>query len=72
MRGVMALTRNCKETIQIRAHRDRVFHNKLLREAIGSLIAGDVQTAKIVLRDYIDPVLKVKKARVRDSKVTRS
>lgn len=50
----MVLTRNFKETIQARAQRDPSFRKELLREAIESLIAGDMETAKTVLRDYIN------------------
>lgn len=49
----MALTRDFKETIQARARRDPAFRKELLREAVESFIAGDVETGKTVLRDYI-------------------
>ena len=49
----MALTRDFKETIQARAQRDPAFRRELLREAVESFLAGDVQTGKTVLRDYI-------------------
>lgn len=49
----MALTRDFKETIQARARRDSVFRKELLREAVESFLSGDVETGKIVLRDYI-------------------
>lgn len=49
----MALTRDFKETIQARARRDPAFRKELLREAVESFISGDVETGKIVLRDYI-------------------
>jgi DNA-binding phage protein len=50
----VVLTRTFKETIQARAQRDSAFRKELLREAIESLIAGDMETAKTVLRDYIN------------------
>ena len=49
----MALSRDFKETIQARARRDPAFRKELLREAVESFIAGDVETGKTVLRDYI-------------------
>jgi len=49
----VALTRDFKETIQARARRDPAFRKGLLREAVESFLAGDVETGKTVLRDYI-------------------
>ncbi|HKO08463.1 MAG TPA: transcriptional regulator [Alphaproteobacteria bacterium] len=50
----MALTRDFKETIQARVRSDAAFRKELLREGIESLLAGDVETGKTVLRDYIN------------------
>lgn len=50
----MALTRDFKETIQARARRDPAFRKALLREGIDCLLAGEVETGKAVLRDYIN------------------
>ncbi|HXZ79554.1 MAG TPA: transcriptional regulator [Terriglobales bacterium] len=50
----MALTRSFKETIQARVKRDPAFRRELLREGIESFLAGDVETGKTVLRDYIN------------------
>lgn len=50
----MALTRDFKETIQARAQRDAAFRMALLREGVESFLAGDVETGKTVLRDYIN------------------
>ena len=49
----MALTRDFKETVQARARRDPAFRERLLKEGIECLLAGDIDTVKIVLRDYI-------------------
>ena len=49
----MPLTRDFKETIVARAERDPAFRRALLREGIECLLAGDVDTGKTVLRDYI-------------------
>lgn len=50
----MALTRDFKETIRARAQRDANFRRALLREGIERFLAGDVETGKTVLRDYIN------------------
>ena len=50
----MALTRDFKETIRARAQRDAAFRQALLREGVESFLAGDVETGKTVLRDYIN------------------
>jgi DNA-binding phage protein len=50
----MLLTRDCKETIRARVERDPKFRKELLRESLESLLAGDITTAKAILRDYIN------------------
>lgn len=50
----MPLTRDFKETIQARARRDPGFREALLREGIECLLSGDVETGKIILRDFIN------------------
>ncbi len=49
----MPLTRDFKETIQARVKRDAAFRRELLREGIESMLSGDIETGKAVLRDYI-------------------
>ena len=49
----MALTRSFKELVQSRVVRDPDFGAALLREGIDTLLAGDVDTGKAILRDYI-------------------
>ena len=53
----MALTRDFKTTVKARVQRDPKFRKALLREAIESAIAGDVDTGKAVLRDYINATI---------------
>jgi DNA-binding phage protein len=53
----MALTRDFKATVKARVQRDPKFRRALLREAIESMIAGDVDTGKAVLRDYINATI---------------
>ena len=50
----MALTRDFKETVKARAARDPAFRQALLTEAAELLLAGDLDTGKAVLRDYIN------------------
>jgi DNA-binding phage protein len=49
----MALTRTFKETVQARVLADPAFREALLREGIEAMLAGDVDTGKLILRDYI-------------------
>jgi hypothetical protein len=50
----VALTRDFRETVQARAQRDAAFRKALLRDAIESLLAGEVPLGKELLRDYIN------------------
>ena len=49
----MPLTREFKETVRDRALRDPEFREGLLREGVECMLAGDIDTGKIVLRDYL-------------------
>lgn len=49
----MPLTKDFKETVRERAHKDRRFRQALLSEAADAFLAGDVATGKTVLRDYV-------------------
>ncbi len=53
----MPLTRGFKETVQARAEHDPAFREGLLKEGVECLLAGDVDTGKIVLRDYINATI---------------
>jgi DNA-binding phage protein len=50
----MPLTRDFKETIRARVKRDPGFRKALLREGIENFLSGDVETGKIILRDFIN------------------
>ncbi len=50
----MALTREFKDTVKARVERDLEFRLALLREAMDTLLEGDVATGKVLLRDYIN------------------
>ena len=49
----MALTKSFKDLVQRRVARDAGFAEALLREGIDTMLAGDVDTGKAILRDYI-------------------
>ena len=53
----MALTRDHHETVRDRARRDPEFRECLLKEGVQCLIAGEVDVAKIVFRDYIEAMV---------------
>ena len=49
----MALTRNFKELVRKHVAEDPAFAQALLREGIELMLAGDVDSGKAILRDYI-------------------
>ena len=49
----MVLTKSFRELVQRRVADDPAFATTLLREGIDTLLAGDVDTGKAILRDYI-------------------
>lgn len=50
----MALTRAFKETVRDRVLKDPAFRVALLKEGVDALLAGDVDSGKSILRDYIN------------------
>src|SRR5229473_7942802 len=56
-RSEMPLTREFKETVQARIKADRKYRKELLREGIECLLAGDLDTGKAILRDYINATI---------------
>lgn len=50
----MALTRDFKETVKARADIDPAFRAALLSDAVELLLSGEVDTGKLVLRNYIN------------------
>ena len=50
----MPLTREFKDTVRARIKQDRKYRQELLREGVESLLAGDLDTGKAILRDYIN------------------
>jgi hypothetical protein len=47
------LTKSFTELMQKRTSRDKAFADALLREGVDAMLAGDVETGKSILRDYI-------------------
>ena len=50
----MPLTRDFRETIQARVQSDPAFRQELLKEGVECLLSGEMETAKAVLRDFIN------------------
>lgn len=53
----MPLSRDFKKTVQERVRRDPDFREELLKEGVECLLAGDVETGKAILRDYINATM---------------
>jgi len=53
----MPLTRAFKDTIKARAERDPRFRIALLEEAIEALLNADLETGKLLLRDYVNATI---------------
>ena len=50
----MALTRGFRTSLLERAQKDAQFRQAMLKEGIDTMLAGDVETGKAILRDYIN------------------
>ncbi len=50
----MSLTRDLKETVRARIERDPAFREMLLEEGVECLLAGEVETGKSILREYVN------------------
>jgi len=50
----MALTRGFRTTLLERARKDAEFRQAMLKEGVDTLLAGDLETGKAILRDYIN------------------
>ena len=53
----MPLTRDFKETVKTRAQKDGAFREALLSEALDCFLAGNTDTGKAMLRDYINATI---------------
>jgi hypothetical protein len=50
----MPLTRDFRETVMARAKSDQDFRSELIVEATNAFLAGEVETGKTLLRDYLN------------------
>lgn len=50
----MALTRDFKETVQLRAQQDPEFRREMIIEAANAFLEGDIDICKSLLRDYLN------------------
>ncbi len=50
----MPLSKSFNDTVKIRLQKSARFRQALLREAVGCMVAGDLETGKSVLRRYIN------------------
>ena len=50
----MALSREFKETVQLRAKKDPEYRKELIIEATNAFLEGDIDTGKTLLRDYLN------------------
>jgi len=50
----MALTKDFRETVRDRAERNVEFRNGLLTRAMESVVRGELEVSKILLRDFIN------------------
>jgi DNA-binding phage protein len=53
----MPLTRNFNDLVKSRVAADPAFRQALFREAVQTMLDGDVATAKSALRDYINATI---------------
>ena len=50
----MVLTKDFRDTVRERAQRDPKFRRALLEEAVNSMMSGDVETGRSLMRNYIN------------------
>jgi DNA-binding phage protein len=55
--GKMPLSRSFKETVKARVDSDPAFRDALLKESLELVLTGEVDTGKLVLRDYINATI---------------
>lgn len=68
----MALTREFKETIRLRAERDPAFRIGLLTEAAECLLNDEIDVTKTLLRDYVNATLGFQKLAALTDKTPKS
>ena len=68
----MALSRHFKETVQARAQIDPAFRDGLLNDGVQCLLDGEIDAAKILLRDYTNATIGSEELDVRTNKSPKS
>ena len=53
----MALTRQFKDTVQARLRGDAKFRAAMLKEGVEALLSGDMDTGRMILRDYVNATI---------------
>lgn len=53
----MTVTKNFRDTVQARAAGDPDYRYGLLTESLDSMLSGDLETGKALLRDYINATI---------------
>ena len=53
----MTVTRSFRDTVQTRAAADPDYRYGLLTESMDSMLSGDLETGKALLRDYINATI---------------
>ncbi len=68
----MAITRKFRKTIWTRAQSDARFSAALLTEAMSELLAGDLDSGKAMLRDYVNATITFERLAVETGITTKS
>ena len=50
----MALTKEFKQTVKERAEREPEFRQGLLNEAVNEILSGNLESGKLLMKDYIN------------------
>ncbi len=68
----MGLTRDFKETVNMRVQQDPEFAKALLNEAISLFLNGEPETARLILRDLVNATVGFEELAVETSKPSKS
>jgi hypothetical protein len=68
----MPLTRDFKQTFQGRTGQDSRFRHEVLRQAVESLLVGDLEMSKALLRDFVNATIGFERLRQRTKRPAKS
>lgn len=68
----MGLTRDFKETVNLRVQQDSEFATALLNEAVSLFLNGEPETARLILRDIVNATLGFEELAIETSKPSKS